>query len=94
MTHPATVLVLDAEQRSALAATRSLGQAGAVVHVASCQAGPLAGASRWAAAHLRTPDPAVDVAAYVQCITDHAARHNVDFILPMTDASTMALLAA
>ena len=94
MTHLATVLVLDAEQRSALAATRSLGQAGAVVHVASCHAEPLAAASHWAAVSLRTPDPAVDVAAYVQCITDHAARHNLDFILPMTDASTMAMLAA
>ena len=94
MTRIATVLVLDAEQRSALAATRSLGQAGARVHVASCKADSLAGASRWATAGLHTPDPAVDVAAYVQCIHDHAATENVDFILPMTDASTMALLAA
>ena len=94
MTRIATVLVLDGEQRSALAATRSLGQAGAAVHVASCRPSPLAGASRWAVATLLTPDPSVDVAAYVRCVGDYAAACGADFILPMTDAATMALLAA
>lgn len=91
MTHVPRVLVLDAEQRSALAAARSLGQAGAWVSVASASHQPLAGASRHVCSVLVTPDPLVDVRGWLESVAEHARVQRCDFILPMTDVSTMLL---
>lgn len=92
MTHIASVLVLDGEQRSALAAVRSLGRAGARVQVASARPQPLAGASRHVSSVCATPDPMRDAQGWVDAVLHHAVRNDVQFILPMTDVST-ALLA-
>lgn len=92
MTHIASVLVLDGEQRSALAAVRSLGRAGAQVQVASARPQPLAGASRHVSRVWSTPDPMADAQGWVDAVLHHAAQGGVQFILPMTDVST-ALLA-
>ena len=91
MTHVPRVLVLDAEQRSALAAARSLGQAGAIVSVASACPRPLAGASRHVRSVLKTPDPLVDVRGWLESVAGHARTQRCDFVLPMTDVSTMLL---
>ena len=56
-TQPRTVLVLDADQASALAIVRSLGRHGIPVQVASDLPRPLAGHSRHAQGVLRYPDP-------------------------------------
>ena len=89
----ATVLVTDGEQRSALAAVRSLGLAGYTVCVAARGTVSLAGASRHAAAHVALPDPLVEPLRYADLAGEAARAHGCDLVLPVTDAAVLALLA-
>ncbi len=84
------LLVTDADTRAALAATRSLGRAHRV-HV--CGSGPssLAGASRFAAAHHRVPDPLAAPEAFVRETRALIEAEGIELVLPVTDASTRAL---
>jgi len=88
-----SVLILDGEQRSALAAARSLGSHGIDVTIASCHERPLAAASRYCQNTLQLPSPAVDAAAYVNAISNACGELGIHTILPMTDASTMLVNA-
>ena len=88
-----TILVTDGEQRSALAVVRSLGRAGYRVVVAARGRRSLAGASRWTAARIATPDPLADPTAFVDAIADGVAAHGARIVIPVTDASALALLA-
>ena len=91
MTQVPRVLVLDAEQRSSLAAVRSLGRCGFVVSAASVQRAPLAGASRYVDEVLHTPDPAQDVDGWLAAVLRYVHQADCQFLLPMTDVSTMLL---
>ena len=84
----------DGEQRSALAVVRSLGRAGHRVHVAAGTSRSLAGASRSAHARLVAPSPLADPIAFSETIAAYAAAHDVAVIIPATEASALALLAA
>ncbi|HEX8692860.1 MAG TPA: ATP-grasp domain-containing protein [Longimicrobium sp.] len=86
------VLVTDGEERAALAVVRSLGCAGHAVRVASPRARPLAGASRWCAGSDVVPDPLREPAAFAAAVRDLCARHDVEALLPVTEASLLALL--
>lgn len=86
------VLVLDGEQRAALAVTRSLGRQGLTVHVGSSTSRPLAGASRHAASEGLLPDPHLGNAAYADAVHRMASRHRARLILPSTEVSALALL--
>lgn len=88
------VLVLDAGQRSALAATRSLGRRGLTVHVADARRPTLAGASRYARSELEHPDPSQQPEAFTDWVIDTAARLGVQAVLPLTDLSIMLLAPA
>jgi predicted ATP-grasp superfamily ATP-dependent carboligase len=88
------VLVTDGEQRAALAVVRSLGRAGYQVTVASPRTPSLAGASRWAASERRVPDPLREPAAFVDAVATIAYAESAALLLPMTDASLLALLGA
>jgi len=83
----ARILVLDGEQRSALAATRSLGRAGHEVHVAAADPRSLSTASRHCARGVTAPDPAGDPAAYRDFLSVVTAEGAFDVLLPMTDLS-------
>jgi len=85
-----TVLVTDGEQRSALAAVRSLGRAGMRVAVAG-QHPCLAGISRWCAVRIACPSAAEDRRRFVACVSRAADKHDVRLILPASDASVLAL---
>lgn len=87
-----TVLVTDAEQRAALAVTRSLGQAGHRVLVASAKAAPLAGGSRSASAEFQVPDPLHDPAAFATRIGELVTQEGVEAVLPVAEPSVLALL--
>jgi predicted ATP-grasp superfamily ATP-dependent carboligase len=89
-----TVLLLDGQQRSALAVVRSLGRRGIEVHVADAETACLAGASRHARSRLRYPDPYLDPSAFVSWVRETAVDRGFDTVFPVTDASSMALLAA
>ncbi|WP_116813666.1 ATP-grasp domain-containing protein [Steroidobacter cummioxidans] len=90
----ARILVTDSDNRSALAATRSLGELGHTVFTASESHPSLASVSKHSAGFdaysspYRAPDQfAKDVAAI-------AARRQIDVLLPMTEITTILLTRA
>jgi predicted ATP-grasp superfamily ATP-dependent carboligase len=90
----ATVLVSDGEQRAALAVVRSLGRAGHTVYVCSAAGRSLAGASRHCRDEARTGDPLrspEEFAAQVRLLVE---RWGVEVLLPISEASLLALLPA
>lgn len=87
-----TVLVTDGEQRSALASVRSLGRAGHVVHVCSTRGRTIAGASRYCHSESRVPDPLRDADGYAREIIALASRLQADVVLPISEASLLAVL--
>ena len=91
------VLVLDANQRSALAVTRSLGARGVHIHTADSVESSLAGASRYSAGYLRHEDlgelPLEDtVSRFIEPLTEYCAQHGIDLLFPMTEQTIAILL--
>lgn len=82
------VLVLDAAQRSALAATRSLGRAGYRILTADCMAETLAGASCYSTCSLIYPDPYSAPMAFLDWMQARVAAGGIDVVLPMTEVTT------
>jgi predicted ATP-grasp superfamily ATP-dependent carboligase len=87
-----SALVLDGEHRAALAVVRSLGRRGVTVHVASSVPRSLAGGSRFAASESLVPDPTQGSEAYARAIARLSADCNAPVIMPVTEASILALL--
>lgn len=86
------VLVLDGAQRAALAVVRSLGGRGVTVHVGSTQPRSPTGGSRFAASESVLPDPLRNPGAFPQAVADVAAARGAEVIMPITEASHLALL--
>lgn len=86
------VLVLDADQASALAIVRSLGRQGVAVQVASSQAAPLAGYSRHARRRLRYPDPLLAEHAFVDWLAQHLAQSPAALVIPVTERTLGPLM--
>jgi predicted ATP-grasp superfamily ATP-dependent carboligase len=89
---PRPVLILDADQRSALATVRSLGSRGLRVITADVDARTLAGSSRFSSISLRYPDPAAAPAAFVDAIQNTIKMNDITVVMPMTDVTTMVLI--
>jgi predicted ATP-grasp superfamily ATP-dependent carboligase len=85
-----SVLVLDGEQRAALAVARSLCRAGINVTIASSQPHPIASASRDVSNCLRYPSPEYSTRAFL----DWVAAINVRPMIPISDVSSMLLRSA
>lgn len=92
MNEKKTVLVLDGETRASLAVVRSLGRSGLKVIVASELKNSLAGSSRFCFNKVQYPPPAVNILQFVQSIRDLIVIEKVDVLIPITDASTFAIL--
>lgn len=88
----ARVLVTDAEQRSSLAAVRSLGRAGHEVVACSAHPRPLAGASRHCVSCHKVADPLSDPEGFVSGVRDLVVRESIRVALPMTDVSAPLVL--
>jgi predicted ATP-grasp superfamily ATP-dependent carboligase len=86
-------LLTDGNERSALAAARSLVQAGFEVGVAAGRRLSLAGVSRGVQRFRLATDPLDDAAAYAEEIGGLARQVGARVLLPVTDASVEALLA-
>jgi predicted ATP-grasp superfamily ATP-dependent carboligase len=86
------VLLLDGQQRSALAVARSLGRHGITIHVADSCATSLAGASRYARSRLLCPDPQQQPLQFTGWVRETCAARGIDVVFPVTDTSTMSLL--
>lgn len=87
----ARILITDGDSRSALAATRSLGQRGHEVFTAATAATSLAGVSRYSRAAFVYPDPAADSQGFVSAIVALATQHRIELVIPMTEITTLLL---
>lgn len=87
-------IVLDGNQRAALATVRSLGQRKVPVFVAEMAPAPLAASSKYCASTLQYPDPAADPRAFTQWLRETAQRHPGAVLLPMTDLTVPLVLKA
>lgn len=84
------VLILDADQPSALAIVRSLARRGIAVHVASDAPNPLAAHSRHVQGLLQYPDPLREEAAFIRWMAD--CTHRFGLIIPVTERTVVPLL--
>lgn len=80
-------LVLDAEQRSALAIVRSLSRRRIEIETASAQASPLAGAARGASHNAVHPSPEQSVSAFISWIDNR----RIQSVIPVTDSTSMLI---
>jgi predicted ATP-grasp superfamily ATP-dependent carboligase len=87
------VLVLDADQRSALAIIRSLGRRGLNVTAGHHRSGALGAASKYAAGTVRYPDPAISARSFAHEIMALSDRLGIDTVIPATDSTTMLLVS-
>lgn len=89
-----SVLVLDANQRSALAVARSLGRSGQfVTTTADATAQALAGASRFSQAYFQHPDPVERPRDFIAWIKDFTNHHHFDLVMPTTEITSQLLLS-
>jgi predicted ATP-grasp superfamily ATP-dependent carboligase len=87
-----TVIALDGEHRAALAVVRSLGRRGCLIHVGSSSRYSLAGGSRFAVSETLLPDPLAGSDDYASAVAKLAQDHGAEVLLPVTEASSLALL--
>lgn len=85
-------LILDANQRSALAATRSLGSKGVWVMTADESSETLAGASRYSSERGVYASPYSKPSAFFEDILKIVSEQQINFLLPVTEASTYVIL--
>jgi predicted ATP-grasp superfamily ATP-dependent carboligase len=86
------VLVFDANQRSALAVTRSLGRKGVPVFTADETSTSLAGSSRFSRQHFHYPSPRLNPLQFVDFIDKLTRKLEIEILLPMTELTTSLLL--
>jgi predicted ATP-grasp superfamily ATP-dependent carboligase len=85
------VLITDSDNRSALAATRSLGRQGHQVLVAGDKTPSLAATSRYCHQFIPYPNPGANPEGFLDAIITACRDCKVDVILPMTEVSTLLL---
>jgi len=87
------VLVLDANQRSALATTRSLGKHGIPVITADDTTSSLAGLSRYSTCYFQYPPPGTEPENFISAIDECIKKNDINVILPMTELTSALLLS-
>jgi len=85
------ILVTDGENRSSLAATRSLGRKGCAVFVAGKKTENISSCSKYCTKAYKTPDPLTDGKLYLQAIAEIVSKECIDVIFPMTEQSVYCL---
>lgn len=86
------VLVLDANQRSALAVTRALGKKGIPVITADDSTSSLAGSSRFSSAYKQHVSPLKQPSDFIDDIKKICAENDIDTVFPMTELTSSLLL--
>jgi predicted ATP-grasp superfamily ATP-dependent carboligase len=90
------ILVLDANQRSALAVTRSLGAihcpARVTVLTADTTPAALAGCSRFSSGYLQYPSPATQPQAFLRWLSTTVEQQAIDWVFPTTEISSQLIL--
>jgi predicted ATP-grasp superfamily ATP-dependent carboligase len=85
-------LVLDANQRSALAVTRSLGEQGKFLITADETPTSLSGRSRYSQKYHAYPSPSKHADGFVAAIAELCRKENISIVFPMTELTTTLLL--
>lgn len=88
------VLVTDSDNRSALAATRSLGRAGYEVLVMGEREASIAAASRYCSRFLPCPSPIDAPDKFLAAVLAACREQDVQLLLPMTEVTTLLLTRA
>lgn len=89
----ARILVLDANQRSALAITRSLGRGSEITVLTSDDTRTsLAGASRFSSRYLRSPSSTMQPDAFVEWLIQTRETEEITHIFPATEVSSYTCL--
>lgn len=86
------VIVLDANQRSALAVTRSLGKRGVKVYTADETPSSLAGSSRYSSSYFHYPSPRTNASDFIEFLLNLVKTHNIGILFPMTELTSTLLL--
>ncbi len=87
-----SILILDSNQRSALAVTRSLGKQGIEVFTAEETSTALASASRFSQQHFTYPSPRLKSKQFIEFLSNLVEQQHIDILLPMTELTTTLLL--
>jgi predicted ATP-grasp superfamily ATP-dependent carboligase len=87
------ILVLDGNQNQAVAAVRSLADAGHEVLVGEANPWSKAGWSRFSRGSVQYPNPEQDAAGFLSRIAGFASLHAGTLVLPMTEATTLPISA-
>ena len=85
------MLITDSDSRSALAATRALGQGGHTVYTAGEHPHSIAAVSRYSAGFVPYPAPGSHPDEFVAAIVKGTARLGIDVVLPTTEITTLLL---
>lgn len=86
------ILVLDANQRSALAVTRSLGKSKVDVSTADSSIASLAGCSKYSLSYHQYPSPEQRPADFLEWIEGTCSQYKFDAIFPTTEITSQLLL--
>lgn len=87
------VILLDGNQRSCLAAVRSLGRQGIAVCVGEQALPCLASGSRYCRQAFAYPSAALDPQAFLSCVDRIARRNPGALLMPMTDVTMAEILS-
>ncbi len=87
------VLIFDAAQRSALAATRALGKRkDIIVYTTDSTPSALAGCSKYTKKYLQGPNPSADTAEFLKWVHSTVIKYEIDFLLPVTEVTSRTLV--
>ncbi len=89
-----SALVLDGNERSALATVRALGKRGFRVVVGTSRRQCIAGVSRYCNATFRYPSPDDNPEGFIRSVAHALSLNPVDYVLPMTDSTVPLVLGA
>jgi predicted ATP-grasp superfamily ATP-dependent carboligase len=91
--HPSRILVLDANQRSALAVVRSLGKHKNIqVFAADETIESLAGNSKYCHSYFQHPSLISEYSAFTQWLSEFVQSNAIDYVFPVTDLSSQSVL--
>ena len=85
-------IVLDGEQRSALAVTRSLGRKGVKVTVGAEKIPSLSSCSRYCGKSFLYPSPYNDPVGFIRALRDFTKNYRNSILIPMTDVTLSEIL--
>jgi len=92
MKYTENILILDGDQRSSLAVTRSLGKKGIHIIVGDENITTLAGKSKYCSDKMVYPSPYKSPGSFINCIINYLNNNKIAVLMPMTDCTAELIL--